>query len=63
MSESFDTLKKSFDNVSCFVKLFVKAVKFDGIGFVGNTGSGVFLRISSEQKALSAKTVLSARVI
>ena len=44
VSEVFDTLKKSFDDIACFVKFCIKIVCHDGVGLVGDTGNGVFLR-------------------
>ena len=40
----FDTLKKSFNNVSRFIKFFIKIVNDDGIGLVGNTNFSFCLR-------------------
>ena len=53
----FNAIEKSFNDIACLIKFFVKVVKVDSIWFVGNTGGGfeIYLRISSEQKALSAK--------
>ena len=44
MSIVFDAIKKSFNDVTCFVKFFIKRVNADGIRHVGNTGGRFFLK-------------------